>query len=825
MASAIIGALRVTLGMDTAEFEKGAAKAGKSMNDLTGLIKTAGGVLAGAFTLNAIKNALEYAGSLGEISQQLGVTVEQLQIYRFAATQVNITQEEMEKGLGKLSKSIGEASLGALAQQRAFAALGINLKDARGHVKATGDVMLELADSFKKIDSPAQQAAVATQFFGKAGQKMIPLLIQGSEGIKKYAEEAAKLGIIITSEMSDKADKASDRLALLNKQLSVQFSSIVAQNADSIYSMANALGQLVTAISKFWDQHPKEMMAVLGGLAGLSVGKVFGPQGAIVGGALGVIGGYLLGPDPRRTSEVIKKEIADIQQTISEGKETIAKNSSLGISLYRTDKSGDSNKDIKRLKDLQAELAATTAQEKLMADAAKGLGKPLDQFLAPDKLTAGLEQFKKGLVQVNEAINKGFDAAALPVASQKAEELRRKIIILTDAAKEAGVGVGAFSGQIAVLKARISELETVGLEKESKAFTIAVEKEALAVGAYAHGDLPDLQAKLLAVDDQYNSLRDQILKEIEDNTKLAESNKNAAAAMATLKDQLITLEKAHKQATAAALAQHDAENLIANLQAQAQGRDIAQSTLQLKQQRGDFGAIPQQILLLQQTEADLNKTRIDAAIRLTQMEAEKAVAEQKGDTEQVTRLNGLISLQQTYYDTVANTTAAQIIAAERAKAAWDDFTNNLSSALTDMVVNFNFSLNSLKSVFQSLITSLFVRPAMNNASDAIGGFLKSALGGLAGGIGGSSDPGVFGDNALLFSGAFATGGVIPAGHWGIAGEQGPEPIFAGDKSLTVFPNSTMGGSTTQIFNIQTPDANSFRLSQRQISRQARLAMS
>jgi hypothetical protein len=54
----------------------------------------------------------------------------------------------------------------------------------------------------------------------------------------------------------------------------------------------------------------------------------------------------------------------------------------------------------------------------------------------------------------------------------------------------------------------------------------------------------------------------------------------------------------------------------------------------------------------------------------------------------------------------------------------------------------------------------------------------------------------------------------------MVGERGPE-LFRPHVSGTVEPGSGGAGGTTQIFNIQTPDANSFRRSERQILRGAK----
>jgi hypothetical protein len=58
-----------------------------------------------------------------------------------------------------------------------------------------------------------------------------------------------------------------------------------------------------------------------------------------------------------------------------------------------------------------------------------------------------------------------------------------------------------------------------------------------------------------------------------------------------------------------------------------------------------------------------------------------------------------------------------------------------------------------------------------------------------------------------FSGGFASSGTIPRGQWGIVGERGPEPVFAGGGNLHVMPNSSMGGmaATINVFGVQNPD--------------------
>lgn len=61
------------------------------------------------------------------------------------------------------------------------------------------------------------------------------------------------------------------------------------------------------------------------------------------------------------------------------------------------------------------------------------------------------------------------------------------------------------------------------------------------------------------------------------------------------------------------------------------------------------------------------------------------------------------------------------------------------------------------------------------------------------GLFGISGGGLIGALGGLFSGFFATGGLIPSGTFGIVGERGPEPVIGTSRGAMVLPNSTLSG--------------------------------
>lgn len=292
----LIGSLRVTLGLDSAQFEAGTKRARSiAKRDATAiqqeLSKIRAGfnglVTAGVTTalVAAGKRALDYASSLGEVAQQAGVTATELQEYRYAASQAGITSDEMDKALGKLTKTMGEALAGEKSQVAAFRELGVALQDANGRIYSAGELFPKLADAFAKIENPAKRARLQTDLFGKSGQKLDTLLSGGSKALDELRDAAHRLGIVLSDQQIQNADKTADRLAELKQVLEARIAGTVADNADAIAQLANALFQLAGAAVQVSAKLPGALTIAAGAAVG---GRVAGGPGALVGGLAGM---------------------------------------------------------------------------------------------------------------------------------------------------------------------------------------------------------------------------------------------------------------------------------------------------------------------------------------------------------------------------------------------------------------------------------------------------------------------------------------------------------------------------------------------------------
>lgn len=419
---------------------------------------------------------------------------------------------------------------------------------------------------------------------------------------------------------------------------------------------------------------------------------------------------------------------------------------------------------------------------------------------AADDLKKATDRMKEALEGVNDSVDRAFGRRELPRSLQQAAEMRKKLDEIEAEAKAAGVGMDQFSAGLATARQRIRDLELEGLAEEAKAFTEDVRSLAREVVDFG-GGLPPLESALADVDLAYQSLRSEIVEAIDANKALADSNEDAAKAMKTLEAQLAALDAAHSKATEAAKANYAAEERLKDLQA---GRDALRTGQEIRdaqQARGDGGFQTKGQADLQRIEDDLMQKRMDAQVELASLQTDYLRAEQEGDVAQMARLQTQIGLQERLFEVVSNTTAAQIDAAQKVQDAYSRFTEDLSGELTDMMMTFKFDAEGLKGVFRNLAKDLFVKPLADQASNAFGKFLSS------------------------FGGGFAKGGTINPGQWAIVGENGPEKVYAGAASLNVQSNEDSfgrgGGGMTNVFNIRTPDADSFRYSQRQIARKAK----
>lgn len=220
----------------------------RGLGGLTDTAKSVNGVLANlgvavsvAGLTAMVKSAIDTGDALDEMSQRVGVSVETLSVWKPAAEQSGVSGESFEKGLRKLSTTMLEAATGSEDAARGFSAVGIEFKNQDGTLRATDQVLLDLAERFKAMPDGAEKTALAVQLFGKSGAELIPFLNQGRDGINELAAEMQALGVQMSSETAAQAGNFNDALDKLKLATTSIGNQIIASLLPALNDMAGGM--------------------------------------------------------------------------------------------------------------------------------------------------------------------------------------------------------------------------------------------------------------------------------------------------------------------------------------------------------------------------------------------------------------------------------------------------------------------------------------------------------------------------------------------------------------------------------------------------------
>ncbi len=173
-------------------------------------------VLAGARWLTDITaKSIEAAGHLNDLSQSTGVSGQSLSRFSIAAKQSGLDVDGLAGGIQKLNVKIDESAGGNREATETFSRLGISVRGANGEVRASEDILLDVAEKFAGMEDGAGKTAVAMGLFGKSGAALIPFLNQGRDGLEEAARAADALGITLNNNTIRAADQVGDSLDLM----------------------------------------------------------------------------------------------------------------------------------------------------------------------------------------------------------------------------------------------------------------------------------------------------------------------------------------------------------------------------------------------------------------------------------------------------------------------------------------------------------------------------------------------------------------------------------------------------------------------------------
>lgn len=206
---------------------------------------TAAATAVGFSLSQMMSKFLDTGDAIDKASIRLGIGAERLQSLQYAAKMSGATAEDMNSALGKLNENIAKAAAGKNKELASlFKKLGISLRDANGHVRTAADVLPEFADAIQRNTNSSVRARMAIAAFGEAGQKLIPMLQDGSKGLADMEKRAYDLGLTMSQDDVKAAASLGDKFTDLGSVFDSFGNTISAK-------LAPVLGPLIDDLTEF----------------------------------------------------------------------------------------------------------------------------------------------------------------------------------------------------------------------------------------------------------------------------------------------------------------------------------------------------------------------------------------------------------------------------------------------------------------------------------------------------------------------------------------------------------------------------------------------
>lgn len=238
------GSIVVDLLMRTGSFVTDAERAEKALRNLE-KVAIATGVVMGtaisgaATTMTAmVKKSINSMDEISKAAQRAGMGTEGFSELAYGAGLADVSIGDLETTIGKMIKASADALDPSTKAGKTFSALGISAKDASGKLRPAIDLLYEFADAFKRQQGNPEIIAAGMQIFGKSFQTIIPLIKDGSDGLRAAAAEAAAFGHVISSEAGNNAEQFNDHLAKMKLWVTGLSNAVAAELLPDLVSMS-----------------------------------------------------------------------------------------------------------------------------------------------------------------------------------------------------------------------------------------------------------------------------------------------------------------------------------------------------------------------------------------------------------------------------------------------------------------------------------------------------------------------------------------------------------------------------------------------------------
>lgn len=266
---------------------------GKKLAPVSGAAAAIGGSL-----LKMGYDAIQSADDLSTLSQQTGISTDELQKMQYASELVDVSVEDITGAMRKLKTKIDPSN-------ESLAKFGIAATNADGSLRDANDVFYDALQALAGIENETERDQAAMELFGKSADSLAGIIDDGGAALRAYGQQAEDLGLILDGDTLTALNDTGDQIQQMKQQVTGTMATIGAKVVPILAPLLEKVGNLITKVTdKLQNMNPKTLetiMTVAGVVAALAPvimigGKLISGLGTIIttiGSVVGVLGGPL----------------------------------------------------------------------------------------------------------------------------------------------------------------------------------------------------------------------------------------------------------------------------------------------------------------------------------------------------------------------------------------------------------------------------------------------------------------------------------------------------------------------------------------------------
>ncbi|MBK5923768.1 hypothetical protein CCR90_08220 [Rhodovulum sulfidophilum] len=240
---AVIGALRVNLGLDSAEFRSGLKSADDRSKRFSRNVKIGltGAVTAatGALSLMA-KQAMGTVDAQAKLAQSLGTTVKSVQVLSRAGDLSGVAIGTVEQATKDLTRRLSQAASGTGPAVKALQQLNLTAADLQK--MPLDERIATINAAISDFVPAAQRAAVAGQLFGEEGS--IAMARMDPATLRQAARDVEDFGVVVSEIDAENIETANDAVSRLGLVATGLGNTLAAAAAPGIERLATGFADL-----------------------------------------------------------------------------------------------------------------------------------------------------------------------------------------------------------------------------------------------------------------------------------------------------------------------------------------------------------------------------------------------------------------------------------------------------------------------------------------------------------------------------------------------------------------------------------------------------